>query len=382
MAMPISQQNAASLGEATLDFSGGDALLRISGDWILGGSHTLSKEIIEQLPDGVKRLSFEVSALGSYDSTLISMLLRIIKQVQSGGADIDFRSLPDSVVSMLGLAVAVPEADAKKTSKRIDSVNRVGVRTINIISNTTDYRSFFGDVTIAFCKLVCGRARMRGSDLMMIIQRSGPEALPIVALISFLAGLILAFVGSIQLAKYGSEIFVADLVGIAMVREMGAMMVGVVMSGRTGAAFAAELGSMKVNEEISAFKTFGISPIEFLVLPRIIALVLIFPLLTIFADVIGALGGLVIGVGMFDVSYEQYSSRTVAALNLVQISTGVGKSIIFGLIVACIGCRMGMACQNSSSGVGRATTSSVVQSITWIIVADAIFAVIFTIFDI
>ena len=154
------------------------------------------------------------------------------------------------------------------------------------------------------------------------------------------------------------EIFVADLVGIAMVREMGAMMVGVVMSGRTGAAFAAELGSMKVNEEISAFKTFGISPIEFLVLPRIIALVLMFPLLTIFADVIGALGGLVIGVGMFDVSYEQYSSRTVAALNLVQISTGVGKSIIFGLIVACIGCRMGMACQNSSSGVGRATTSS------------------------
>ena len=356
MAMPISQQNAASLGEATLDFSGGDALLRISGDWILGGSHTLSKEIIEKLPDGVKRLSFEVSALGSYDSTLISMLLRIIKQVQSGGADIDFRSLPDSVVSMLGLAVAVPEADAKKTSQRIDFVNRVGVRTINIISNTKDYISFFGDVTIAFCKLLCGRARMRGSDLMMIIQRSGPEALPIVALISFLVGLILAFVGSIQLAKYGSEIFVADLVGIAMVREMGAMMVGVVMSGRTGAAFAAELGSMKVN--------------------------VMFPLLTIFADVIGALGGLVIGVGMFDVSYEQYSSRTVAALNLVQISTGVGKSIIFGLIVACIGCRMGMACQNSSSGVGRATTSSVVQSITWIIVADAIFAVIFTIFDI
>ena len=181
MAMPISQQNAASLGEATLDFSGGDALLRISGDWILGGSHTLSKEIIEKLPDGVKRLSFEVSALGAYDSTLISMLLRIIKQVQSGGADIDFHSLPDSVVSMLGLAVAVPEADAKKTSKRIDFVNRVGVRTINIISNTKDYISFFGDVTIAFCKLLCGRARMRGSDLMMIIQRSGPEALPIVA---------------------------------------------------------------------------------------------------------------------------------------------------------------------------------------------------------
>ena len=227
-----------------------------------------------------------------------------------------------------------------------------------------------------------GKARFRKIDLFSIIQKSGPEALPIVALISFLVGLILAFVGSIQLAKYGSEIFVADLVGIAMVREMGAMMVGIVMSGRTGASFAAELGSMKVNEEISAFRTFGISPMEFLVLPRIIALVCMFPLLTIFSDVIGMLGGLVISVGMFDLSYEQYINRTLGALNLVQISTGIGKSFVYGAIVACIGCRMGLSCENSSSGVGRATTSCVVQSITWIIVADAIFAIIFTIFDI
>ena len=174
----------------------------------------------------------------------------------------------------------------------------------------------------------------------------------------------------------------ADLVGIAMVREMGAIMVGIVMSGRTGASFAAELGSMKVNEEISAFRTFGISPIEFLVFPRIIALVMMFPLLTIFANVIGMLGGMVIGVGMFDISYEQYANRTLAALDLIQISTGVGKSFIFGIIVACIGCKMGLQCEKSSAGVGQATTSSVVQSITWIIVADAIFAVIFTIFDI
>ena len=216
----------------------------------------------------------------------------------------------------------------------------------------------------------------------MLIQRAGPEALPIVALISFLVGLILAFVGAIQLAKYGSEIFVADLVGIAMVREMGAIMVGIVMSGRTGAAFAAELGSMKVNEEISAYRTFGISPMEFLVFPRVLSLVLMFPLLTIFADVIGMLGGLAIGIGMFDISYEQYTNRSIAVLNIIQLSTGIGKSIIFGLIVGIIGCRQGLNCENSSIGVGQATTSAVVQSITWIIVADAIFAVIFTIFDI
>ncbi len=368
--------------KADVQIDSDDIVLRISGDWKLGEPHPLSSDVLAEIPPTAKRLSFKADALGTYDSSLIGLVLKVSSVFHSRGAEVDFKTLPEGIDSMLYLATAVASAKTKKNIPYTNFVNLVGTRTIDMISSLKRYITFFGDITIALFKLLLARARLRKIDVLSIVQKSGPEALPIVALISFLVGLILAFVGSIQLAKYGSEIFVADLVGIAMVREMGAMMVGIVMSGRTGAAFAAELGSMKVNEEISAFKTFGISPIEFLVLPRIIALVCMFPLLTVFADAIGMLGGLVIGVGMFDISYEQYINRTLAALNIVQISTGVGKSVIYGVIVACIGCRMGLACENSSSGVGRATTSSVVQSITWIIVADAVFAVIFTIFDI
>ena len=323
-------------------------------------------------------IKVDAEHLGEYDSALVAFLLQVYE-------NFDMKSVPEGPKALLKLATAVPEAgeaSKKSEARRSGLFGKVGSRAIGVFSSFNSISGFIGETVIAVALALVGRARFRMRDLALLVQRAGPEALPIVALISFLVGLILAFVGAIQLAKYGSEIFVADLVGIAMVREMGAIMVGIVMSGRTGAAFAAELGSMKVNDEISAFRTFGISPMEFLVLPRVFALVMMFPLLTIFADVIGMIGGLVIGVGMFDISYEQYANRSIAALNLVQLSTGVGKSLIFGLIVGIIGCKQGLACEKSSAGVGLATTSAVVQSITWIIVADSIFAVIFTIFDI
>lgn len=368
---------------ARLSVLDGVAVMSISGDWLLSKPRTPATRIEKSLTAGIAKLTFDTKSLGAYDSALVCMLFKIYQTCQQMGIVFDDNSLPEGPRELLRLAVAVPEANAaKKNSGKSNILGKVGIRALDVLGAFEDQSRFIGEISIASIKAAFGRARYRLVDLFTIIQKTGPEALPIVALISFLVGLILAFVGAIQLAKYGSEIFVADLVGIAMVREMGAIMVGIVMSGRTGASFAAELGSMKVNEEISAFRTFGISPIEFLVFPRIIALVMMFPLLTIFANVIGMLGGMVIGVGMFDISYEQYANRTLAALDLIQISTGVGKSFIFGIIVACIGCKMGLQCEKSSAGVGQATTSSVVQSITWIIVADAIFAVIFTIFDI
>ena len=368
---------------ARLSVLDGVAVMSISGDWLLSKPRTPATRIEKSLTAGIAKLTFDTNSLGAYDSALVCMLFKIYQTCQQMGIVFDDNSLPEGPRELLRLAVAVPEANAaKKNSGKSNILGKVGIRALDVLGAFEDQSRFIGEISIASIKAAFGRARYRLVDLLTIIQKTGPEALPIVALISFLVGLILAFVGAIQLAKYGSEIFVADLVGIAMVREMGAIMVGIVMSGRTGASFAAELGSMKVNEEISAFRTFGISPIEFLVFPRIIALVMMFPLLTIFANVIGMLGGMVIGVGMFDISYEQYANRTLAALDLIQISTGVGKSFIFGIIVACIGCKMGLQCEKSSAGVGQATTSSVVQSITWIIVADAIFAVIFTIFDI
>lgn len=372
---------------ATLDYCIVSKVAHITfeGEWILRNNRTPVSQVIDKIKnEDINGVVVNAKDVNLYDSAFICSLMRIYEFCSKNNLQINLDSVQEGAKELLTLAVAVPESDAsqKRVEEQKALFDAVGHRAIGYVNTVKSVSEFVGENTISSILAILGKARFRTKDLLMLIQRAGPEALPIVALISFLVGLILAFVGAIQLAKYGSEIFVADLVGIAMVREMGAIMVGIVMSGRTGAAFAAELGSMKVNEEISAYRTFGISPMEFLVFPRVLSLVLMFPLLTIFADVIGMLGGLAIGVGMFDISYEQYTNRSIAVLNIIQLSTGIGKSIIFGLIVGIIGCRQGLNCENSSIGVGQATTSAVVQSITWIIVADAIFAVIFTIFDI
>jgi phospholipid/cholesterol/gamma-HCH transport system permease protein len=235
-----------------------------------------------------------------------------------------------------------------------------------------------GECTLAAGRMLLGRARFRWSDVWLGLEQCGADALPIVSLISFLVGLILAYVGAITLRQYGGLIFIANLVGLAMVREMGAMMTGVIMSGRTGAAYAAQLGSMKVSEEIAALSTLGLSPVEFLVLPRMIALFLMFPLLTLYADFIGILGGLVVALSM-DLTYTQYTHQLMLAVDLRNFSVGLIKSCFFGVIVAVSGCLRGMQCGASSAAVGQATTRAVVTGITCMIVADAVFAVIFNV---
>ncbi len=367
---------------AHLRVSEDSACVEIQGDWLAEKARTNIAMLSRGLSCDIKNLSFDCSKLGDFDSALICLLLRLHDKCRELGINVDLSGLPDGPRRLLELAVAVPEKPSDKSEKPSGLFYQMGNRTINMVGSFKDQLEFFGDMIIATGRLFIRKARFSTSDLMLQIQRAGPEALPIVGLISFLVGLILAFVSAIQLAKYATEIFVADLVGLAMVREMGAVMVAIVMAGRTGASYAAELGSMKINEEIAAFKTFGISPLEFLVLPRMIALILMFPLLTIFSDFIGMLGGFAIGWGMFDINYDAYMGRTIASLDLVQCATGVGKSLVFGVIVATVGCMKGITCGNSSAAVGMSTTSSVVTSITLIIVADAIFAILFNIFGI
>ncbi len=377
------KENSEITALASLENSGDVATLAISGDWLIANARTPIAEILSGIESSANSLAFECSKLGKYDSALICLLLRCYEVCQKKNVNINFDSLPEGPRKLLQLAAAVPSNEgAKRKDKKLNWVGNIGESTITSFSNFGEQLSFIGEFVITLGKFLRGKARYLISDFWVAVQRAGPSAFWIVSMISFLVGLILAFVGAVQLAKYGSEIFVADLVGIAMVREMGAIMVGVVMSGRTGAAFAAELGSMKVNEEIDAFETFGISPMEFLVMPRVVALVCVFPLLTIFGNLMGIFGGMVIGIGLFDLNFDQYFLRTVASLTLTQCATGVGKSVVFGIVVAMIGCMKGIKCGNSASAVGLATTSSVVTSITLIIVIDAIFAVAFSIFGI
>ncbi len=239
-----------------------------------------------------------------------------------------------------------------------------------------------GEITVAFGRLLTGRAQFRRIDLWLVIQECGANALPIVSLISLLVGLILAFVGSIQLKTFGAQIYMADLVGIAMLRAMGGIMTGIIMAGRTGASYAARIGTMQVNEEIDALKTSGISPIDFLVLPRIIALSLMMPLLTLYADLMGILGGLIVGVSGFDITPLEYLNETERTMTMNNLCIGLFSSLVFGVLVSFAGCLRGMQCGRSASAVGDATTSAVVTGIVSIIVATAIITVVCNVFGI
>jgi phospholipid/cholesterol/gamma-HCH transport system permease protein len=209
------------------------------------------------------------------------------------------------------------------------------------------------------------------------IQEAGPEALGIVSLMSFLVGVILAYVGAVQLRRFGAEIYVADLVSIAMARQMGPLMTGIIMAGRTGAAYAAQLGTMRVNEEIDAVQTMGISPVEFLVLPRMLGLIIMMPLLTVYADVVGILAGAVVAAGMLDIGFLPYWSRTWAAVDLTDFVVGMISASIFGVLVAVSGCLRGMQSGRSSAAVGLAATSAAVTGIVLIVTADATLTVIY-----
>ena len=354
-------------------------LIRLSGDWRSENELPSATEVSQQLEASqvVRRLTFDTQGLTGWNSGLVNFLLNLLNQCKTKGLDADKGGLPEGVQRLLELATAVPEKKgARRETQREAIVTQIGSATIETFGSATEMFRFIGDAFIAFLNFLRGKARFRRSDLVLTIQECGIQALPIVSLISFLIGLILAFVGAVQLQQFGAGIYVADLVGIGMAREMGAMMTAIIMAGRTGAAFAAQLGTMTVNEEVDAFKTLGFSPMEFLVLPRMLALALMMPLLCLYADLVGMIGGALVGIGMLDLSVTQYLDQTQGAVSLADLSVGLVKSIVFGILVALSGCLRGMQCGRSSAAVGIAATSAVVTAIVFIIVTDAIFAVV------
>ena len=230
---------------------------------------------------------------------------------------------------------------------------------------------------LALGALARGRARLRRVDLTLALAEAGVRALPITALISVLVGVILAFIGGVQLTQFGAEVFVANLVAIGMLREMGAMMAAVIMAGRTGAAYAAEIGTMVVNEEVDALSTLGVEPMEFLVLPRVLGLVLMLPLLTVYADLLGILGGAAVGVGLYGIPAPVYLDQSRRFLSLADGSVGLAKAVVFAVVVGLAGCYHGIRCGRSSAAVGVATTRAVVAGIVLIVLTDALMTVMF-----
>jgi len=354
-------------------------LVKLSGD-SREQSEPLGIEVVREALDhakGTRVLSFESAGVIGWDSRFVAFIRNCFELSRTRNVAFRDDGLPEGVRRLLRLAQAVPDRiDARHESVKPQLLQKLGERAIQGWRGTLDMLTFLGENLVALGNLFRGRAQFRWSDAFLVMQECGPQALGIVAMINFLVGLILAFVGATELTRFGASIYVADLVGIATVREMGCIMTGIILCGRTGAAFAAQLGTMKVNEEISAFETFGIAPVEFLVLPRMVALILVMPFLCAFADLISMAGGFVVSISMLDVTATEYLTRTIHAIQLKSFLLGIGKGSFFGFLVAYAGCFRGMQSGYSAAAVGEATTKAVVTGITAIVASDGVFAVL------
>ncbi len=354
-------------------------LVELADSWRIGQDLPSAVEVQRKIEvrSGVKQIVFNTQALTGWDSSLLTFLIKVIAECSQLKIHVDKNGLPKGVQRLIALATAVPEKkDARQESEGASFLAHVGSDVVDFVKSTGEIMAFLGEAFVATAKMFTGKARFRYNDLGLFFQDCGARALPIVSLISILVGLILAFIGIIQLKLFGAQVYVADLVGIGMVREMGAIMAGIIMAGRTGAAFAAQLGTMQVNEEIDALQTLGINPMEFLVLPRMLALTIMMPLLCLYANLMGIIGGAVVAVGIYDVNLITYINRTKEAVGLNDLGIGLFMGLVFGTLVALAGCLRGMQCGRSASAVGDAATSAVVTGIVAIIVATAIITVV------
>ena len=352
--------------------------VRLAGRFTLdGGVPPLGPVLREIEPGtGVARLAFEAGAVEAWDSALVTFVHSVAAGAAARGVALDTGGLPEGARKLVALSLAVKphaKADAPEDDALTARVGRVALRAWGTVEDAV---SFVGEASLAFLALARGKARFRRVDLMHAFEATGVGALGIVALINFLIGAVLAFVGAVQLQQFGAAIYVANLVAIGVARELGALMTGIVMAGRTGASFAAVLGTMRVNEEVDALETMGLRPVEFLVLPRILATALMMPALVAYADLMGLLGGLFVGTTVLDLGTKQYVQQTQAALALRHVWIGLGKSIVFGVVVAATGCYYGIRCGRSAAAVGEATTRAVVMGIVLVVVVDAIFTVL------
>lgn len=259
-----------------------------------------------------------------------------------------------------------------KKSTHESFLAQAGEKTLLVVKGFAQAFEFLGDIVISLKRILTGKSYFRWKDFTTLVQRCGVESFILVSLISLLVGMILAFVASIQLKMFGAQIYISDIVGIAMIRVLSAVMTGIIVSGRIGASFAAELAMMQSNEEIDALKTLGVSPVEFLVIPRVLALFLMMPILTIYADLMGVLGGFIISVWMLHLNPIEYIQHTSTSVEVSYVWIGLIHSLFFGLIIAITGCFHGIKCQRDAAGVGRATTQAVVSAITGIVIATAI----------
>jgi phospholipid/cholesterol/gamma-HCH transport system permease protein len=369
----------SAAGHYALERESDALLVRLRGTWALSAGMAPVGPVLEALGDAPppRRLAFHADDLRGWDSSLVSFVHAVAGEATARGVEADWTALPEGARKLLDLARAVPARPPTPSSEDDSLLARVGRPALAAWTTAGDALTFLGETLLALLALLRGRARFRRVDLLHAFEATGVAALGIVALINFLIGAVLAFVGAVQLVQFGATMYVANLVAIGVARELGALMTGIVMAGRTGASFAAVLGTMTVNEEVDALRTMGLKPAEFLVLPRVLATALMMPALVAYADLLGLLGGAFVAVAVLDLGTIEYLRQTQNALALRHVLIGLGKSVVFGGIVALAGCYYGIRCGRSAAAVGEAATRAVVMGILFVVVADAVFTVVF-----
>ncbi|KUZ67652.1 hypothetical protein WI36_23005 [Burkholderia ubonensis] len=355
-------------------------VLHLTGDWITCETGVRSASEVERILEAVsaRTLRMDATDLGQWDSALIAFLMMLRDSAAEGRAhpvQIDESGLPDPARRLLALAAAGTAETASAAATRLSLMTRVGEAYFDARSNTVEILALVGETALRGAAAFARRARTRAVDVLQLMSEAGAGALAIVAIVNGLVGAILAFIGAVQFQRFGAGIYVANLVGIAVVREMAALATAIVMAGRTGGAYAAHIATMQGNEEIDALNAIGIPVFDFLVLPRIVALVTMMPLLYLYGCAVGLFGGFVVSIATLSIAAPTFLEQLRGAVDATEFAIGLAKSIAFGALVALAGCYVGLKAGRSAADVGRAATSAVVAGIIGVIALDAVFAI-------
>ncbi|HWA51244.1 MAG TPA: MlaE family lipid ABC transporter permease subunit [Dongiaceae bacterium] len=358
------------------------AALRAGGAWIVEHAATLDR-LIAQLPAGQQVRSLDLSDVTLLDSAGAWLLARASAQGEAGAIPWqnlapEFQPLAERVLAA-GPKV-IPDQPRGRTL--VDWVAEVGAGAEDVFNQAVDLIAFFGEFILAALRVVRHPSRFRWTPLLVHIEQTGINALPIVGLISFLVGVVLAYQGADQLRQFGAQIFTVNMVGISVLREMGILLTAIVVAGRSGSAFTAQIGTMQVSEEVDAMRTMGLDPMEVLAIPRVAALVITLPLLTFFADLMGLLGGGIMCVLLVDITFAQYVGLLNNAVSATHFWVGMVKAPVFAVLISLVGCFEGLRVSGSAESVGKMTTRSVVEGIFLVIISDALFSILFSILSI
>lgn len=350
------------------------------GDWTVSHIAAIDEVLRKLRAPGTPSVVIDLSAVRALDTAGAWLFHRTAKVFEEANAKIDFVGGDDAFRILLDEVARNDEPcdiEPPRTNAIIALLARIGISVEGIWDQVVSVTGFFGLILVVFFRTLMRPARLRVTSMVHHMEEAGLNAVPIVTLLSFLIGAVLAYQGSVQLRNFGAEVFTVDLIAISILREIGVLITAIIVAGRSGSAYTAQIGSMKVHEEVDAMQTLALDPIEMLVLPRVLALVLMLPLLVFGADIAGMLGGALVAWASLGISPTMFFTRFIENTDVLQFWIGIIKAPFFAFIIAMVGCYEGLKVEGSAESVGQRTTQSVVESIFLVIIADALFSIFF-----